>query len=67
MPGPMSLPGDGWVCLVPGPFQEVAMPGLGSLPGGLCPGGGRLVRLGVGEYNMGQVYQTEGGGWIYQG
>ena len=45
MPGPRSLPGDGWVCLVPGPIQEVAMPGLGSLPGSYVQGvGGGYVQ-----------------------
>ena len=26
MPGPMSLLGNGWICLVLGPFQGVGMP-----------------------------------------
>ena len=62
MPGPMSLLGEGWVCLVLGPWGG-GMPSPRSPLGcGVCiqegvgiPGGG-CTRRGEGKYTRGGVY-----------
>ena len=57
MPGPMSPPGDGWVCLVPS--RRWACLVSGPLGVGAVHGGGRWVYPGVGGYTMGHVCQRD--------